>query len=597
MDNKIKTIVDRYDRHSDRLMDILHEVQDLKGHISGEDIDDISKFLGIAGGDVRMTISFYHFFRTDKSAKYNIYLNNSIVSKMYGCDKIAGAFEKATKTHFNSISEDGMFGLYYTSDIGMGDQEPAAIINNVVFPKITTYRVREIIAEFINGKSVTDLINSYGEGHNQDNLIHSMTTNNLLRRGRVIFSSHKEGLALEKVVQMTPDEVIEEVKESNLRGRGGAGFPTGLKWMYCRKVDSNEKYVMCNADEGEPGTFKDRVILTEVPQLLFEGMAIAGYAIGASQGILYLRYEYKYLVKYLESELHKARKKGILGKNIKGKKDFNFDIRIQLGAGAYVCGEETALIESCEGKRGEPRNRPPFPIERGFLNKPTIINNVESLCTIPKIIEKGAKWYSSMGTQQSAGTKVLSISGDVLYPGVFEVEWGMTIKEVLEMAGGYDAKAVLVGGPSGKLIGKHQFSWNLGYENMSTGGAIIVFNKTRDILDIVENFMEFFIDESCGSCAPCRYLTVILKNKLKKIKDGFGVDSDLQELEHWANQMKKANRCGLGQSAANPILSSLENFREEYEKLINKDKKFSTGFDLDKAIQAGAKAVSRFPVA
>lgn len=190
----------------------------------------------------------------------------------------------------------------------------------MVFPKITTYRVREIIAEFINGKSVTDLINSYGEGHNQDNLIHSMTTNNLLRRGRVIFSSHKEGLALEKAVQMTPDDVIEEVKESNLRGRGGAGFPTGLKWMYCRKVDSNEKYVMCNADEGEPGTFKDRVILTEVPQLLFEGMAIAGYAIGASCGILYLRYEYKYLVKYLESELHKARKKEYLGKISKERK-------------------------------------------------------------------------------------------------------------------------------------------------------------------------------------------------------------------------------------------------------------------------------------
>jgi [NiFe] hydrogenase diaphorase moiety large subunit len=326
-------------------------------------------------------------------------------------------------------------------------------------------------------------------------------------------------------------------------------------------------------------------------------MAIAGYAIGASQGIIYLRHEYKYLVKYLDYELQSARKKGILGKNIKGKKDFSFDIRIQLGAGAYVCGEETALLESCEGKRGEPRNRPPFPIERGFLDKPTIINNVESLCTIPKIIEKGAKWYRAMGTQQSSGTKVLSISGDVLYPGVFEVEWGMTIKEILEMAGGYDAKAVQVGGPSGKLIGRHQFSRAIAYEDMSTGGAIIVFNKSRDILDIVENFMDFFIEESCGSCAPCRYLTVILKNKLKKIKDGLGIESDITELEHWSNQMRKANRCGLGQSAANPILSSLENFREEYEKLINKDKKFSTGFDLDKAIQAGAKAVSRFPVA
>jgi [NiFe] hydrogenase diaphorase moiety large subunit len=401
---------------------------------------------------------------------------------------------------------------------------------------------------------------------------------------------------LEKALLMSPEQIIDEVKDANLRGRGGAGFPTGLKWQFCRKVDSLEKYVMCNADEGEPGTFKDRVILTEVPQLLFEGMAIAGYTIGAKNGIIYLRFEYKYLVKYLEAELNKARKNGILGKKIKGNEEFNFDIRVQLGAGAYVCGEETALIESCEGKRGEPRNRPPFPIEKGFLGKPTIINNVESLCTIPRIIEKGAKWYKSMGTNQSSGTKVLSISGDVLYPGVFEVEWGMTIKEVLEMAGGYDAQAVQVGGPSGKLINKHQFSRPIAYEDLSTGGAMIVFNKLRNILDIVENFMEFFIEESCGSCAPCRYLTVILKNKFLKVKNGFGVPHDLVELEHWSNQMRKANRCGLGQSVANPILSSLENFREEYEILINKEKSFYSSFDLEKAIQAGAKAVSRFPV-
>ncbi len=597
MDNKIKAIVDKYDKASYRMMDILHDVQNLNGNITDEVIKDIADYIGIASGDIRMTASFYHFYKLGKSAKYNIYLNNSIVSKMYGCDKIAAAFEKATKTKFNSVSEDGMFGLYYTSDIGMGDQEPAAIINNVIFPKITTYRVREIINEFMNGKSVEDLINSFGEGHNQDDLLHSMTTNNLLRRGRVIFSPHKEGVGLEKALQMNPEQIIEEVKDANLRGRGGAGFPTGLKWQFCRQVESKEKYVMCNADEGEPGTFKDRVILTEVPQLLFEGMAIAGYAIGAQNGIIYLRYEYKYLVKYLEAELTKARKNGILGKNIKGKKDFNFDIRIQLGAGAYVCGEETALLESCEGKRGEPRNRPPFPIEKGFLGKPTIINNVESLCTIPRIIEKGANWYKSMGTNQSSGTKVLSISGDVLYPGVFEVEWGMTIKEVLEMAGGYDAQAVQVGGPSGKLINKHQFTRAIAYEDLSTGGAMIVFNKSRNILDIVENFMEFFIEESCGSCAPCRYLTVILKNKFLKVKNGFGVPQDLVELEHWSNQMRKANRCGLGQSAANPILSSLENFHEEYDKLINKEKSYNTSFDLEKAIQEGAKAVSRFPVA
>lgn len=597
MKKNILSVVDKYHRDTFRLMDILHDIQDENGFITDEDITEIAHHLGISSVDVRMTATFYHFFKLEKRAKYNIFLNNSIVANMYGADKIAAAFEKATKTKFGNVSEDGLFGLYYTSDIGMGDQEPAAIINDVIFPKISTFRVREIIREFMNGKSAKDLINSFGEGHNQDNLIHSMTTNNLLRRGRVIFAPYQEKLSLQKAIEMKPEEIIEIVKDSNLRGRGGAGFPVGLKWQYCSSSPADQRYVMCNADEGEPGTFKDRVILTEVPMMLFEGMAIAGYAIGASEGIIYLRHEYKYLLNYLENELARAHKIGLLGQDILGKRGFKFNIRIQIGAGAYVCGEETALLESCEGKRGEPRNRPPFPVEKGYKNCPTVINNVESLCSITKIIEKGAKWYKSMGTKQSSGTKLISISGDVLYPGVWEVEWGMHLKEMLEMAGGYDAKAVQIGGPSGKLINENMLSQHLAYEELSTGGALIVFNKSRSILDIVENFMDFFIEESCGACAPCRYLTVILRNKLKKIKEGNGTLKDLTELEHWSQQMRKANRCGLGQSAANPILSSLENFRNEYESLIDKNVDFKSEFNMEKSIQAASKAVSRFPMA
>ncbi|MEZ4908191.1 MAG: NAD(P)H-dependent oxidoreductase subunit E [Saprospiraceae bacterium] len=587
----------KHDNNSFNLMNILHEIQDSQGFITTEDIDEISKLLDISSVDIRMTASFYHFFLYERKAKYNIYLNNSIVSQMFGCDKIANAFEKATKTKFGSISDDGMFGLYYTSDIGMGDQEPAAIINDIVFPKITTYRVREIIKEFQQGKTAKELINSFGEGKNQDTLIGSMTTNNLLRRGRVIFAPYENGEALRKVIQMEPDEIIEEIKDSNIRGRGGAGFPVGIKWQYAKNTPGDKKYVICNADEGEPGTFKDRVIITEVPLIMFEGMAIAAYAIGAKEGIIYLRYEYKYLVNYLEEELKKARNANIIGKNIVGKEGFDFDIKIQLGAGAYVCGEETALIESCEGKRGEPRNRPPFPIEVGYYNFPTIVNNVESYCSIPKIIEKGSKWYKSIGTKQSSGSKLVSISGDVQYPGVFEIEWGMSVREILEMCGGYEAKAVQIGGPSGALISEHQFSKHIAYEELSTGGAIIVFNRSRDILKIVDNFMEFFIEESCGACVPCRHLTVILRNKLKKIMNGKGTLRDIEELKHWAEQMRKANRCGLGQTAANPILTSLENFKYEYEKLVNKDTDYQSTFDMDKAISESAKVVARFPIA
>ncbi len=594
MSNNIKDILEKYNDKS-RMMDILHDIQKSVGHIDDNAINQIANFFKISSVDVVQTLSFYHFFKRNKSAKYNIYLNNGIVAKMFGRDKIATTFENATKTKFNSISKDGLFGLYSTSDIGMGDQEPAAIINGVVFPKITTYRVREIIKEFRKGKNPADLINSFGDGHNQESLINSMVTNNLNRRGRVIFSGFSWEDTVEKLFTYTPVEVIELVKDSNIRGRGGAGFPVGLKWQFCKQSKGSPKHIICNADEGEPGTFKDRVILTEEPLKVIVGMLIAAYAIGASNGIIYLRYEYEYLLPYLKNVIKEAEELGILGKDIKGKQGFDFNIRIKLGAGAYVCGEESALLESCEGKRGEPRNRPPFPVEKGYLQNPSSINNVESLCAIPKIINKGAEWYRAMGTKQSSGTKLLSISGDVLYPGVFEVEWGITIRELLEMAGAHDVKAVQVGGPSGKLIGKNEFHRKIAYEDLSTGGAIIVFNHSRNIIEITKEFTDFFIDESCGSCGPCRNLTVILSKKLQKIIDGRGVENDLIDLMQWGLQMRKVNRCGLGQSAANPILSGLENFRHEYEALIQKGKEYDTTFDLDKAIISGAKAVSRYP--
>jgi [NiFe] hydrogenase diaphorase moiety large subunit len=424
-----------------------------------------------------------------------------------------------------------------------------------------------------------------------------MVTDNLNRRGAVIFADYTSGDALKKLTTLSPKEVIDSVKNSNLRGRGGAGFPTGLKWEFCTKSKAPERYLLCNADEGEPGTFKDRVILTEIPHLLFEGMIIAGYSIGAKEGILYLRKEYEYLKKYLEAQLEDFRKKGWLGAKALGIEGFDYDIRIQFGAGAYVCGEESALIESSEGKRGEPRNRPPFPVQVGYLNAPTVVNNVETLCAVVKIVLNGADWYKSMGTKETAGTKLLSISGDVRYPGVFEIEWGMTVREMLEMAGAVDTKAVVVGGPSGRIIGENEFERTISYEDLPTGGAMIVVGNHRKILDVVLNFTNFFIEESCGSCVPCRYLTVILRNKLNKIVEGKGIARDLDDLANWGRQMKNANRCGLGQTAANPILTSLENFRSEYEARIEKGKVFGSQFDLEKAILESSRAVGRFPQA
>jgi [NiFe] hydrogenase diaphorase moiety large subunit len=597
MISQVQSIVEKYGNDSTRMMDILNDITTQDGYVDDSCVDEIARLLNISKVDVEQTLSFYHFFPRKSRGKYTIYLNDSLVSIMMGKDEVALAFEKATGTKFGSVSEDGLFGLFNTSCIGMNDQEPAAIINGVIFPRITTYRVRELIKAFRLGKSPEEMVNSYGGGKNQSALIRSMVTDNLNRRGAVIFADYTSGDALKKLTTLSPKEVIDSVKNSNLRGRGGAGFPTGLKWEFCTKSKAPERYLLCNADEGEPGTFKDRVILTEIPHLLFEGMIIAGYSIGAKEGILYLRKEYEYLKKYLEAQLEDFRKKGWLGAKALGIEGFDYDIRIQFGAGAYVCGEESALIESSEGKRGEPRNRPPFPVQVGYLNAPTVVNNVETLCAVVKIVLNGADWYKSMGTKETAGTKLLSISGDVRYPGVFEIEWGMTVREMLEMAGAVDTKAVVVGGPSGRIIGENEFERTISYEDLPTGGAMIVVGNHRKILDVVLNFTNFFIEESCGSCVPCRYLTVILRNKLNKIIEGKGIARDLDDLAIWGRQMKNANRCGLGQTAANPILTSLENFRSEYEARIEKGKVFGSQFDLEKAILESSRAVGRFPQA
>lgn len=588
--------VEKYNRDKKRLMDILIDIQANYGYISAESITQIAQELQMSEVDVEQTISFYHFFSPKPTGKYSIYLNNSAVAVMMGREEVARAFEEEAGIQFGQVTPDGLIGLYETACIGMNDQEPAAIINNQVFTKLTPFRVKEIMRDIKDGKDVTNMFSaSYGDGANRDELVKSVVSNNIRKIGPILDPEYKVGEAIKKIAKMKPEEVIQEIKNSNIRGRGGAGFPTGLKWEFCRNAEGNKKYIFCNADEGEPGTFKDRVILTELPRLLFEGMVVAGYAVGAEEGIVYIRYEYKYLESYLEKILEAAREKNYLGKNILGKKGFNFDIRIQFGAGAYVCGEESALIESAEGKRGEPRDRPPFPVEKGYLDMPTVVNNVETLSAVVKVILKGGDWYRSFGTAESTGTKLLSVSGDCRYPGVYEVEWGFSVVDILDMVGAKanDVQAVQVGGPSGSLIGPNEFERMLGYEDLATGGSLIIFNQSRDILtDVVLNFTEFFIDESCGSCSTCRILPTILKNKLEKILNARGVMQDIADMEEWGMTLK-ASRCGLGQTAANPILTSIKNFRHLYEEKAQKSKDFDTGFDLSKAVAEACEVTGR----
>ncbi len=588
----INKILQKHCRNRTRLLAILKDIQNAEGFIPDEAIDKIARSLKLSRAEVEGVITFYHFLNPQKPGKYVVYLNNSITSEMAGKEEVARTFEKEAGCVFGQTSPDGLITLQETSCIGMNDQEPAAIINEVIFTRLTAEKVKKIVALMREGRSVQEMVEEFGDGANGHELVRAMVKNNIRKPGPVVFGDYNPGQALRKALEMTPEEVIEEVKKANLLGRGGAGFPTGLKWEFCRKEKSDEHYVVCNADEGEPGTFKDRVILTERPQMVFEGMAIAGYAVDAKLGLLYLRHEYTYLKNYLEYVLQKMREEGILGKNIAGK-GFDFDIEIKMGAGAYVCGEESALIESAEGKRGEPRDRPPFPVQKGYLNQPTTVNNVETLAAATQIIIRGASWFRSMGTPVSAGTKVLSVSGDCEKPGIYEVEFGLTLKELLEMVGARDTLAVQVGGPSGNCISEAGFNRKICYSDLATGGSIIIFNKSRDLFAVVRNFLDFFIEESCGWCVPCRAGNVLLKKKFEKIISGKGTNQDLREIEAWGKIIKSTSRCGLGQTSPNPILTTLTNFRELYESRINREIDFIPEFDLGQAVAEACELTGR----
>jgi [NiFe] hydrogenase diaphorase moiety large subunit len=389
------------------------------------------------------------------------------------------------------------------------------------------------------------------------------------RQGEVIFSDIEPYVGLKSALAMSNKDVIEVVRNSNLRGRGGAGFPTGLKWSFAESSEGDQKFIVCNADEGEPGTFKDQVLLDEYIKLIFEGMAIAGYAIGADKGILYLRGEYKSLLTNINKALDEMKNENALGENILGKEGFNFNIEIRLGAGAYVCGEETALIESLEGNRGEPRNRPPYPVNTGYFDCPTSVNNCETFCIAAHVLAKGADWFKAIGTEKSAGTKLLSISGDCSNAGVYEVAYGISIKEVLELAGASDTKAVQVGGASGVCIGEAEFDRKIAFEDLATGGSIIIFNKDRNLLDVVENFMEFFQEESCGQCTPCREGIPVVLEAVELLKKGKCTQDYLEKLISLSETVQIASKCGLGQSCVNTFLSVVNNFKDEYE-LSNK---------------------------
>jgi [NiFe] hydrogenase diaphorase moiety large subunit len=580
------------------LLDILWDIQNKRRYIAPDDITKISNEFNLSRTELEGIISFYHFFHTQHAGQYTIYLNNTIISKNRNYKKVKKAFEKTIGVSIGNTSEDKKFGLFETSCIGLSDQETAALINFQAFTNLTPFKVKKIVMQLRSGISLNELTDLP-----KNNIRYTPAPDKT-----IFLKPYSPGSALRKLKNLNRQDLITLVKESKLAGRGGAFFPTGMKWQFCKNNISTQKYVICNADEGEPGTFKDRVLMNKYPGLMLEGMAMAGYAVGANKGYIYLRAEYFYLKEKIEHKINEFIEKGFLGKNICNIQGFDFDIQIYMGAGAYVCGEETALISSMEGKRGEPSTKEYFPVEKGLHGQPTIINNVETLCAVPRIIEMGLEKYLKIGTEATKGTKLLSVSGDCKKPGVYEIEWGMKLKTFLDLIEAKDPYLVLFNGYAGEclssadfnreisgenLLAEHvQFEWNDPIEyarkmsaiGLRSGGSFMVFNRDRDFMQIFKNINKFFISESCGICAPCRTGNFLLSKKLNKIKLCNADNSDLDDIKEWSTIIKQSSRCGLGKTSTNCLLTAMLKFPNEFTKCILAKSDINKAFKIENVV-------------
>ena len=582
------------------LMNVLWDIQRKRRYISRDDMTKIAIEFNISRMELEGVISFYHFYHRKHAGKYTIYLNNSIISKHKDYDLVKKAFEKELGIEFGMVTENKMFGLFETPCIGLSDQETSALINFNAFTNLTPIKVKKIITKLKQGDSIQEI--SVLPKNNIQYIPNGDKT--------VFFKNYIPGVGLKKLKKMSPEKVIDLVKQSKLAGRGGAFFPTGLKWEFCKNNKSDQKYIICNADEGEPGTFKDRVLMNKYPGLLIEGMAMAAYAVGATQGFIYLRAEYFYLKEKIEKRINDFKEKGFLGKDILGIKNFDFDIHIHMGAGAYVCGEETALINSMEGKRGEPTTKEFFPVEKGYLGKPTIVNNVETLCAVPRIFEIGVENWLKLGTEKTPGTKLISVSGDCKKPGIYEIEWGMNMKDFLKLIEAQDPNFVLFNGFSGECLSPVDFNREISGENLlaehikfnikdpieykrkisavgiRSGGSFMVFKKDRDLLSILKNISDFFVDESCGICVPCRTGNFLLNKKINKLLSGHADQKDLNDIKEWSKIIKLTSRCGLGQTSSNSLLCAIKKFPDIFQKKITENADINKAFDLDKAVKS-----------
>ncbi len=563
-----------------RLLEILRGIQARHHHIPANAIELLADLLDIPRTRITSVVEFYSFFSDSPRGQYELLISDSITDHMLGKNELMSYMAGKLGVNVGSVREDGLVSLDNTSCTGMCDQGPAGLVNGHALTRLDRPRVDEI-ADLISRQKPID--EWPAEFFQVDDNIHKpgLLLNQTIANGDALRSAFNRGLA----------ETLVEIDQSGLRGRGGAGFKTAMKWRFCSEEHESERYVVCNADEGEPGTFKDRVLLNSFAHQVFEGMTLCAAIVGSTQGFLYLRGEYLHLYDKLQHILEQRRRGGLLGTRILGQ-DFDFDIEIRLGAGAYICGEESALIESMEGKSGIPRNRPPYPVSQGYLDKPTVVNNVETFYVASAISVHGGGWFAASGTETSKGSKILSISGDCAKPGIYEYPFGTSIRTILSDCGASDVLGAQIGGPSGTFISNHEFDRKLAFEDLATGGSFIVFDNNRNIIDIAHNFTHFFAHESCGFCTPCRVGTSLLKKQFDKIVDGYGSAGDVVALEELCQLVKTHSHCGLGQTAANPVLTTLERYPELYQNRLKKIS-FEPGFDLDGALETARRMANR----
>jgi [NiFe] hydrogenase diaphorase moiety large subunit len=579
----LEALLQRHGRAPHALVQILREWQAQRGWLPREDLARIAAAVGRTLAEVEGVAGFYRFFHTEPVGELRILFSDNVTDRMLGSEALMADLCRRLGVAPGRVSADGRVSIDRSSCTGLCDQGPALLVNHhQVVTRLDRERVAQLAA-LVRGRVPPA----------QWPAEWFVVEDNIRRADLLLVEpAPAPGVALAAALARGAEATLAEVRRSNLRGRGGAGFATGLKWALCRNAPGAEHVVVCNADEGEPGTFKDRVLLKRFADAVFEGMTIAAFVLGARRGLVYLRGEYRFLLEHLEGVLARRRATKLLGTAILGREGFDFDIQIHLGAGAYVCGEESSLIESLEGKRGTPRIRPPFPVEHGYLGQPTIVNNVETFCAVSPIVLQGGDWWAGIGTRKSTGTKIHSVSGDCERPGLYEYPFGTRIGRILEDCGARDTQAVQVGGPSGVCLSAFEFGRRIAFEDVPTAGAFMVFDRSRDLFEVARAFAHFFAHESCGFCTPCRVGTALVVKRLDKLADGRGSRHDIDVLFELDKLMHGATHCGLGATACNPLRDTIAKFRPAYERHL-KSLYFEPGFDLDAELSIARRMTGR----